>query len=229
MDIEMLDLILEDSITYFGVSKSVFLEKLSYIFNQERLSGEKGFLKIKKHKKRPNTYYLLLRMACYANRFVIEEEEGRIIKVYDIKKEISKDDIEFFDRVALFFGTDEKADFIPSNDYVMNVYRCTKAYEELVNDKIQVLTSNDIYQWLRKHVLLYNEIKDAYLLFKYNDFRTLFLLLKFLLEELQNYNEAKRALETFDDSNIAALHQWLVDYNRIRPLHNTDLVPRGKI
>ena len=39
MDIGMLELILDNSITYFGVSKKIFLEKLSYIFNQVKLGG----------------------------------------------------------------------------------------------------------------------------------------------------------------------------------------------
>ena len=62
MDIEMLEIILDDSIIYFGASKKVFLEKLSYIFNQVKLGGGKGYLRIKQHKKQTDTYYLLLQI-----------------------------------------------------------------------------------------------------------------------------------------------------------------------
>ena len=215
MDIEMLEIILDDSIIYFGASKKVFLEKLSYIFNQVKLGGGKGYLRIKQHKKQTDTYYLLLQIFRYANKFIIEEKEGNIIKIYGTKIKISKDDIENLSPLEIFFGDDEKIEFKPSNEYVMKIYRCTNAYEELVNDKIQILTREDISQWLKKHTLLYEEVKEEYLLFKYNDFRSLFFMFDYLLEELQNYNEVKMALKSFTDSNVNSLHQWLVDYNRL--------------
>ena len=215
MDIEMLEIILDDSIIYFGASKKVFLEKLSYIFNQVKLGGGKGYLRIKQHKKQTDTYYLLLQIFRYANKFIIEEKEGNIIKIYGTKIKTSKDDIENLSPLEIFFGDDEKIEFKPSNEYVMKIYRCTNAYEELVNDKIQILTREDISQWLMKHTLLYEEVKEEYLLFKYNDFRSLFFMFDYLLEELQNYNEVKMALKSFTDSNVNSLHQWLVDYNRL--------------
>ena len=215
MDIEMLEIILDDSIIYFGASKKVFLEKLSYIFNQVKLGGGKGYLRIKQHKKQTDTYYLVLQIFRYANKFIIEEKEGNIIKIYGTKIKTSKDDIENLSPLEIFFGDDEKIEFKPSNEYVMKIYRCTNAYEELVNDKIQILTREDISQWLKKHTLLYEEVKEEYLLFKYNDFRSLFFMFDYLLEELQNYNEVKMALKSFTDSNVNSLHQWLVDYNRL--------------
>lgn len=212
MDIGMLELILDDSIIYFGVPKKVFLEKLSYIFKQVILGGGKAPLRIKLHKKKTNVYYILLQVYSYAIKFIIEEKEGNIIEIYDNKIITCKEDIESLSQFALFFGNDEKIDFTPSNDYVMNLYRCTNAYEELVNDKIQMLTSEDISYWVNKHTLLYEEVKEAYLLFKFNNFRHLFFSFEYLLEEIQNYNEVKTALKSFDDSNETSFRQWLVEY-----------------
>lgn len=211
MDIEMIDMILDDSIVCFGVSKKLFLEKLSFVFNNMRLGGEKGFLKIKQHKKHANTYYLILKTSCFANKFIIEEKEGHIIKILGTKTITSKDDIESLSYLEFFFGDDQKIDFIPSNEYVMNVYRCTKAYEELVNDKIQILTSKDVSQWIHKHRLLYEDVKEAYLFFSYDDFRHLFSLLEYLYNQLEYYDEVKMALESYDDSNTTSLEQWLAD------------------
>jgi hypothetical protein len=212
MDIDMLDMILDDSIIYFGASKRVFLKKLSYIFNQVRLGGHDGFLKIKQHKKQPNTYYLLLEIFSHTNQFIIEENEGKIVNIHGGKIKTKKDDVENLSPLALFFGTDERADFKPTNEYTMNVYRCTSAYEELVNDNVQILTSEDISQWINKHTWLFEEVKDAYLLFSYNNFKTLFSSLDHILQELQHYNEVKLALQTFTNSTASALQQWLGDY-----------------
>lgn len=222
MDIEMLEIILDDSITYFGTTKKIFIQKLSYIFNQVQLAGERGFLSIKQDKKQTNTYYLLLQIFSYANKFIIDEKEGNIIKIYGTKIKKSKEDIENLNPLELFFGDDEKIDFKPSNEYVMKLYRCTKAYEELVNDKIQILNSEAIAEWLRKHKLLFEEIKDEYLMFKFNDFRDLYLMFEYLLEELQNYNEVKMALKSYNESNVTSMYQWLVDCYRLafcRVLH----------
>jgi len=215
MDIEMLEIILDDSIIYFGASKKVFLEKLSYIFTQVKLGGGSGYLRIKKHKKQINTYYLLLKIFDYANKFIIEEKEGNIIKIYGNKIKTSEDDIEHLSPLEIFFGDDEKINFKPSNEYVINLYKCTNAYEEIVNGKINILTSKDISEWVNKHMLLYEEVEEEYLFFKYNDFRNLFSLFEYYLEELQNYSEVKMALQSYSDSDISSLHQWLTDYNSL--------------
>lgn len=212
MDIEMLELILDDTIPYFGASKKVFLEKLSYIFNQVRLAGYKGDLKIKQHKKHANTYFLPLKIFGYSNKFIIEENEGVISKIYSTKIKKTKKEIEDLHTCELVFGVDEKKDFKPSVDYIMKLHRCNQAYEELINDEIKVLTSADIFQWLKKHKKLYGQVKEEYQLFKYNKFRNLFSLLKSLFVELVNYNKAKEALDTFDDTNMTTLHDWIVDY-----------------
>jgi hypothetical protein len=85
MDIEMLELILDDSITYFGASKSLFLEKLAYIFKQVKLGGQSGDLRIRQNKKQPNKYYLLLHIFCSSNEFIIEEKDGTILKISGTK------------------------------------------------------------------------------------------------------------------------------------------------
>ncbi|NBX81276.1 MAG: hypothetical protein EBQ94_13055 [Flavobacteriales bacterium] len=212
MDIEMLDMILDESIDYFGASKQVFLEKLSSIFSIVKSNGETGVLKIKKHKKQENTYYLIFRILSYSNKFIIEEQDGIIVKMYSPVMRTSKYDIDNLDPLEIFFGDDEKIDFKQSNDYVMNLHRCTKAYEELVNDKIQILTKDDIIFWLDKHQLLYNKVKEDYLFLRYNDFRELFFFLEDLVEELQNYSEVEQALKLFTDTDTTSLNQWLDDY-----------------
>jgi hypothetical protein len=215
MDIEMLELILDDSITYFGASKSLFLEKLAYIFKQVKLGGQSGDIRIRQNKKQSNKYYLLLHIFCNAIEFIIEEKDGIILKISGTKIIKSKDDIEMLSPLVIFFGDDEKADFKPTNEYVMNLYRCTKAYEELINDKIKILTSQDISKWLKKHKDLYAKIANDYLFFKFNDFKNIFFLLEFIFDMIKNYDEVKSALNSFDDSSFNNIHNWLDNYDRL--------------
>ena len=215
MDIEMLEIVLDDSVTYFGVSKQVFLEKLSYIFDQYRLSGGISQLRLKQCKIKHNTYFLLLPTFCFANKFIIEEKADRILKIYDDKIRSTKEEIENLSPLELFFGDDEKVNFQPSTEYVMSLYRCTNAYEEMVNDKLQILTKDDVSHWIDKHTLLYDDVKEEYLFFRYNDFRNLFLMFENLLDGLQHFKEVQKALNSFSDTNTTILQKWLVDNNRL--------------
>lgn len=212
MDLEMLELIVDDSVDCFGVSKEVFLEKLSYIFTQFRLAGGKGFLKIKEHRKHHGIYYLYLEPFSYSIKFVIEEEQGKIISLHNPRSNASKEDIENLSSMEIFFGDDEKLDFKPSNEYIMNVYRCTCAYEEIITGNIQTLTSKDICSWVNRYALLYHEVKDEFLMYKYNKFRSLFTTLEYLSRELSNYEEAKLAIDSLTDESRAALKHWLEEF-----------------
>ena len=151
----------------------------------------------------------------YSLKFTIEEKEGKIEKLYNNKTVKSKDDVEQLCQFCLCFGDDEKLRFYPSNEYIITLHNCTIAYEELENDKIQVLTSNDISKWLNKHSSLYEEVKEEYLFFKFNDFRNLYFGLEYYFKQLQSYPEVREALESFCKSNSIRLHQWLEDYNRL--------------
>lgn len=212
MDIEMLELILDDSITYFGASKNIFLEKLKYIFNQVRLAGGKSDLKIKHHKKHPNIYYLQLQIIELDIKFVIEDKNGIITKIDNPYRVVNESNIEYLSPLDIFFGEDEKVDFIPTNKYVMNLYRCTQAFEELIHDKPQILTRHDIAEWIKKHKLLYEDVKELYMFFKFNNFRDLYFMLYTLLDELQNYKQAQSALITFKNYKSESIHEWISDY-----------------
>lgn len=215
MDVDMLDLILEDSYTYFGASKKVFLAKLYFIFNRYISVGGSSYLEINQHKTHKNWYSLLMPLFNKSYRFIIEENDGKITNINSNKKSRSRDAIEGLTLIDLVFGDDEKADFIVSTDYIMTVYNCTSAYEELINEGIQILTSKNVIDWLSKHASLYKAIKDKYLFFRFNDFRILYLMLENIFDQLQYYNVVKKALASFNDSDSVSIQQWLADYDRL--------------
>lgn len=215
MDVGMLDMILDEYCTYFGASKRVFLEKLSFIFDQYRLGGGSGNLKLKSHKKNKNTFYLLMPVFSFAHKFIIEERNGCIINIYNNKEIRNIEDAVNLGPFQIFFGDDEKADFKTSPDYAMTLYNCTSAYEELVNNDIQVLTSSDVSRWLHKHALLYEKVKDKFLLFGFNNFRNLYTMFKQLLDRLQYHIVCSDALNSFNDSDTNKLNKWLEKYDRL--------------
>lgn len=215
MDVDMLDLILDDSYTYFGASKKVFIAKLSFIFNRYISAGGRSYLEIKQHKKHENWYSLLMPLFNKSYRFIIEDNDGEITNIKSSKKSRSRNAIEGLTLVDLVFGDDEKADFIASTDYTMSVYNCNSAYAELISEEIKILTSKDVSDWLFNHASLYKEVKDKYLFFRFNDFRILYLVLENIFDQLQYYNVVKKAMATFNISDSASIRQWLADYDRL--------------
>ena len=201
MDLDMLDIVLSDDITYFGATKEVFLEKLAYIFEQSRLavaSGDfSGDLRIKFHKKHKNTCYLLLPFVSFFIKFIIEEDNGKILKIYDNRVIRNKDEADGIGSVEMYFGEDERADFKPDTDYVMNLYRCNKIYDEITQDKSLIMTMQDLNHWLEEHAPFYHEIEKKFLYFKYNNFRNLYFLLEFMAEQLYCHKQAALAVEDF--------------------------------
>lgn len=217
MNIEMLDLVLSEEATYFGAPKSVFLEKLSYIQNQHLLSGYKEGFKIKQYKKPKNYYALITPFSDVTNKFYIEEKNCKIVRIYNNLKVETKDEVEFLSQFEFFFGYDEKADFRPTTDYIMTLHNCKIAYEELMNDNIQILTKERLSNWINEHASLYEEVDKNFLYFRYNNFRNLYFGLKYIFDMLQFSDVASEALTTFPGSSSmrSKLYEWISKYDRL--------------
>lgn len=215
MDINMLDIILGDNITYFGVTKTVFIERLYYILNQHKLAGEKGFLTINHKVKTSNAYYLSSKILDTEQEFIIEEKEGNITNITSSLVVNSYEELEELHCLELFFGVDERAAFKPTTDYLIKLQRCKNAFEEIVNNKITILDKISISYWVKKHKSLYKEIKNEAFMFKYNDFKNLYFILKFHLRTLKHYKKALKAINTYDNSNSIAIQKWLKENERL--------------
>lgn len=214
MDLIMLDEVLDDSITYFGASKKVFLNKLGYIFNKVHLGGGAAPLEIYRHRKRSDTYYLKLIIFSYANKFVIDERDGKIINIYNPRENFSREYVENVYSLNIFFGIDERPEFKPTIDYLKNLNKCSLAYQELVNDNVEILSAKEIYLWLTKHQNFYISIKDDYLYFNYKKFLNLYFILEDLIDKLRFHYAAVEALTLFENNNIS-IQKWLIKYYRI--------------
>jgi hypothetical protein len=148
-------------------------------------------------------------------KIFIEERENKMVRVYN-KRVIKDADDAMHLNMELYFGDDERADFKPSNEYMMTLQNCINAYEELINDEKQILTGKDINDWVMKHALLYKEVVDEYMLFKFNEFKWLYFILEDIIEKLKYYELAKKALKSFlDDSYPDLWYKWLCDYDRL--------------
>lgn len=215
MNIDMLEVILPDNSCYFGANKSEFLDKLSYIFNQLKLGGEKGLLQIKLNKENNNIFYLVSQVFEYEQEFIMEEKNGNILNISDSKVINSLEEIEWLSHWEIFFGDDEKADFITSNEYALKLHHCMIAFDEIVNSELQIFSGDDIAFWLKKNQSLYEDVENDFLWFRLNKFRDLFLILDGMIRALNNHKAVKKALKSFDKSNFEAINKWVNDNNRL--------------
>ncbi len=215
MDVVMLEIILPDTITYFGANKTDFLERLAHILNQLKLAGEETPLTINQKEDSSNSYYLTSTVFDFEQEFIIEEKEGCISNISSGLEIKSYVEVEELHCLEIFFGIDERTDFIPTTDYVLKLHKVRNAFEEIVNDKIKILDFSYISYWIKKHKSLYKEIKKDTLMFKFNNFRNLYITLKYIKKRLKCSLAAEIALRSFDDTSDSTIQKWKDDFNRL--------------
>lgn len=208
MDIEMINLILEDKYSYFDVTKDIFINKL-YSFKSELESlGEIDSIQIYQKDNTSNTYFLCVENYDLQQELTFIEIENNIV---DINSNFNSK-LHKWSPLELNFGIDERKNFKPSVEYLILVDHCTVALEEIVNENIKILDHDTIEYWINKHNSLYEKIKNELLMFKFNDFRKLFELLKDLKGLMACSFFAQIAIKEFDDSNKASIQKWKNDY-----------------
>lgn len=215
MDMVMLDIILPDNITYFGANKTDFLERIVFVLNEIKSAGEKIPLNINQKEEFSNSYYLTSNILDFEQEFIIEEKEGCISNISSSLVIKTYEELEELHCLEIYFGLDERTNFIPTTEYVIKLHKCRKAFEEIVNDNIQILDNYKISYWIKKHKSLYKEIKNDTLMFRLNDFKNLYLTLKYIKEQLKCSLAAEIAVRSFDDTSYNTIQKWKDNYNRL--------------
>jgi hypothetical protein len=208
MDIEMIDLILDDKFSYFDVAKDIFINKLKSFKSELEALGEIDSILIYQNDTSSNTYYLIVENYELEQELTFKEVENKIV---DINSHFNSQ-LKKSCPLALHFGLDERINFKPTVDYLLQVQQCTNAFKELVNDDDKILDYYIIESWMNKHKSLYHQVKDNLFMFKFNDFRNLFDLLVDLNELIGCSFAAQIAVNEFDDSNEASIRKWKNDH-----------------
>jgi len=215
LDIKMLDIILDDDATYFGTTKAIFFERLKYIFNQHKLSHDIKDPEIKQHKKYSNVFKLKLYALSKNIKFIIEVKDGRIQRIFNNKEVSSAEESDMISPYDMVFGDDEKPGFKPTYEYLLNLFDCEKAIQELESNQPKEFTSSDLNIWTKKHKLLFDYTGRHFKYFKFKPFRDLYLGIKYLQENLKHIDKVIEALNLFDDSDIESILTWLNKYERL--------------
>lgn len=215
LDIKMLDIILDDDAVYFGTRKAIFFERLKYIFNQHKLSHDIKAPEIKQHKEYSNVFKLKLHALSETVKFIIDEKNGRIQQIYNNRKISTAEESDMISLYDMVFGDDEKPDFTPSCEYLLNLYECEMAIQELETSQPKIFSSSDLNKWTKKHNLLFDYTGQNFKYFKFKTFRDLYLGINYLQENLKHIDKVLEALNSFDEADNESLKTWLNTFERL--------------
>lgn len=239
MDINMLELLLNDSYTYQDADKYKFLEKLEELFNEfksfndSKLLIEKGKCAGKDCENCGCSGYALIgnHSKNHAD-FIFEESIADYTDLYHCDGfKIENEKIELNDLVIIKLNT--VRGYIESQknsiDHIIKEQNCGYAIEELSKKEGQTLTANEYMKWLRKHKDLYNSIPLYPLYFEIlQKFYQLYSDIMRTINSLQ-YNQqafnAQYELDRLDKTDEETIIDWLLKYEEVNDnicLKNTD-------
>ncbi len=210
LDIDMIDLILDDSYSYFDVRKDVFIDKLRYFKYELEADLEivPNTITIYQKDHTSNTYFLSVDIYDFEQEITFKEVDNKIV---DINSEFNSK-LQKSCPLDWHFGLDERINFQPSVEYLLQLNNCTNAFEEVINQQIKIIDHDSIEYWLIKHQQLYKEVKNELLMFKLNDFRKLYELLTDIKQLIECSFPAKLALDNFDDTSEESIQRWKNEY-----------------
>ena len=225
MNIDMLDLVLDDSKTYQDVSKDLFLKNLDKLFTR--------------FKEKKDSYLLAFPGICSAEicnkgctgfgfvgnhskshtAFIFDGDETQVNDIYICNSfESERKDLLMNDFMAFEFADDEAADFKPTIDYLLQLQQCEKACDEVIKDQPTFLYTDDYLQWVNEYRPLYQSLPDVFTGHNYKNFdrfNRLFSVMNNLVLIYGKEFKAKKMLEAYeliDHKSEAELIQWLLDY-----------------
>jgi hypothetical protein len=210
MDIVMLDDILTDDISYCGITKALFLDKLLDIFVCN-LFIEKETLAMQWSESNTNC----LKFSCwkldeFENTLLItSKEDGSIISFINKTPQFNHHNSNF--RIY----EDEEIGFVKSTEFIMLQNQCKNAIEEMTE---VIFTTELILNWITKYETLQLEVRDEEELLIYANIKYIEefygLYDSTLMEQdfILNYKEAELAVLDFEKLE---LQDWLEKYHNL--------------
>ena len=226
MDLEMLELLLDDSNTYQDATKDVFLNKLTESFNEFRESNDTALIAV----KGICTSNDCSNIGCAGYSFIGNNSKKHLDLIFN---EVENDFTDIYNcsqfersvflenvnnQIYFFIKEDEKQNFSPSVEYLVKVQHCEIAYSELVRDEIVYITKEDYFYWLEKYKTIRKTIHFFPSYKNFEKFYWLYERLNELAEFLMIETESKKAINEFEQLNTDCeilLLQWLVKYEEI--------------
>lgn len=232
MDLDSLNSLLDDNLTYQDLTKDVFLEKLSELFielkeQDSHLVANKGFCSSVEcsNNGKKGVMFCGNNSGKHFNFIFEQDNNGLVTELFHCNKfQCESENVVQENNKELFINIHEdvKANFTPYSDYSYKNNYALNALSELTTDKKLEITKDELIYWLDKNKEFYESLDwiskkyknlskfyDCYShIDKINDF--------FNLEEV--CFEAFKVYSKNDMSIEMQLLKWLVEHEELR--HN---------
>ena len=220
MDIEMLDLILSDRNTYSDLNKSLFLEKLSNIFDAFKEAGD---TRLELHlgecgncHKHCRGYTLLGNSSANYLDLLVSQEGGEVKDIFYCSDLINYREIEKNTGYTLSFDFEETAEYTEDPDYTLLVHQCDQAMLYWQKRENEIAEFDSINFWLETHATLYDECISYFMYARHDAFFELYRKLNLLKDIYAQkdviYREVLLLRPVVNDGfyNERELLQWLM-------------------
>lgn len=220
LDFSTLEDLLDDNKSYMEVSKSLFLSNLKQELEQ--------WSDLKSYEKVVEVYTEHCNKSCKGYKFsgenmpslplYFEENEGKVTDIYlcELFEEDIPDEGEWV--VSLFFYEEEKVNFSPSINYLINLQKIDDAINEYKKlSKLGLVPMHEVVYWVEKMDDLAKNIQfnELFKLYKeYVTFKSLYTEVSYLAEHYTNIDLAKKALKKYNNIDIndeKMIVKWLLE------------------
>jgi hypothetical protein len=230
MDLDSLELILDESLTYQDATKEMFLSKLEAIFDEfknskdtlQSHSGKCGSKDCSNHNK--NGMLFCSRNSGKHFNLIIEEDENENVKdLYycNVFKCNFEDKVNNKGKsLEIIVYEDEKVNFKPSSHYNYINTTSLKAISDLSNYKDETISKDEIMDWLQEYSDFYGSM--SIFNFRYKNehkFYHFYYRAKVLNEYLILEEDCAKAMILYDtllEDNEMNLLKWLAEHQNIK-------------
>ena len=230
MNLKILQLILDENLTYQDATKDIFLTKLTEIFDEfnkthDTLSAHSGKCNSKEcsnHNK--NGMLFCGRNSGKHFNLIIEEDENENVKDLYYCSDFK---CNFEDKANIkgkpfrvYMHEDEKATFKPSSHYKYINTTSLKALSDLNNFKDKTISKNELFDWLQEYFDFYSSMSLFKLRYKnehqfYHSYDRANDLKKYLVLE-EDCAEAMRLFDKLLIDNEMNLLKWLSEHEHLK-------------
>lgn len=222
MDTDLLLVVLDERFTYQEAHKEVFVGKLNNAFNKFKKENDTHltpFPGVCMSKECTNYgckgYSFVGNMSGATLDLIFEEKNGEVHDIYHCHGMVA-DRLpgEYDKQVNIYISRDEKADFVPTTEYLFKGQLADKAVEDIFSYENICFSKSDIVYLVDKYKDLYKSTFDPFLgLTRFDKFENAFDALNDLYKFIGYEDKAESALTSYSskDMNIESnLVHWLI-------------------
>ncbi|MBK9719199.1 MAG: hypothetical protein IPO85_17105 [Saprospiraceae bacterium] len=227
MDAELFEMLLNVDKTYQYVRKSVFVNKINDVFNElieggdTMLNSYPGICKSNDCNNRFCSGYRFV--GNVSNKYfelIFKESRNEVDDIFQcFGLELDNPEVEKGERISYRIDAEYQDYFLLNSDFQEKKKVYLVAMEELNHYKDIEMPFEVLESWVSRYISFYDSLLNVSILLNtFDNFKSIFIRFKFLVDIFSRNIEAKLAYERYlllDLDNEKAILRWLVDHEEL--------------